>query len=222
MTRVDDRQLASASEVHADVKLPTEEIAVNDPVDAGLIARAVRGDQAACSLLYRRHYAMLMPICMRYAKDGDEAKDILQEGFVRIFSNLVAFSGRGAFIGWLKRVMINTAINHYHAQLRDRSVLRIEHLDQEDGQFGSLAHEDVFSKFSVSELLELVQGLSPIYRMVFNLRVIEGWSHEEIAKEMGISVTTSKSNLHRARANLMNRLVKRDPSLLNKRRPYEP
>jgi RNA polymerase sigma-70 factor (ECF subfamily) len=211
---VEGRQPKSVPEVHADVKLPTEENTANDPVDVGLIARAVRGDQAACSLLYRRHYAMLMPICMRYAKDGDEAKDILQEGFVRIFSNLAAFSGKGAFLGWLKRVMINTAIN--------RSVLRIEHLDQEDVQFGSLAHEDVFSKFSVNELLDLVRGLSPIYRMVFNLRVIEGWSHEEIAKEMGISVATSKSNLHRARANLMNRLVRHDPCLINQRRPYEP
>ncbi len=219
---MEGRHPKSVLEVHADVKLPTEENTANDPVDVGLIARAVRGDQAACSLLYRRHYAMLMPICMRYAKDGDEAKDILQEGFVQVFSNLAAFSGKGAFLGWLKRVMINTAINHYRAQIRDRSILRIEHLDQEDVQFGSLAHEDVFSKFSVNELLELVRGLSPIYRMVFNLRVIEGWSHEEIAKELGISVATSKSNLHRARANLMNRLVRRDPCLINQRRPYEP
>lgn len=177
-----------------------------------LVARCLNGEESACSELFHHYYPELMPICMRYAKDHDEAKDIMQDGFTRIFSNLRSYLGKGAFIGWLKRVMVNAAINHYHASANERSNFHIDDRASNGTLDMRSTEDDVFSRFTMNDLLELVQKLTPAYRTVFNLRVMEGWTHEEIARELRISVSTSKSNLNRARMKLMEQLVRRDPS----------
>ena len=92
--------------------------------DLTLIARCLNGEAAACSELYHRYYRQVMPICMRYARGMEEAKDILQDSFTRAFSHLHSYTGKGSFIGWLKRVTLNTAINHYHATAAHRSTVR--------------------------------------------------------------------------------------------------
>jgi len=158
-----------------------------------------------------------MLICLRYAKDTEVAKDILQDGFVRIYGGLASYTGSGSLIGWMKRVMVHTAINHYKANHHARSNMRMDDVDPDGSRLPGIDHDEVFARMSMNELLHVVQGLPPAYRTVFNLRVMEGWSHEGIARELGISVGTSKSNLNRARVSLMRTLNERDPSLFTKR-----
>lgn len=177
--------------------------------DLGLIERCLAGEAAACTELYHRHYRQVMPICMRYGRDLEEAKDILQDSFSRAFSRLHSFTGKGSFIGWLKRVTLNTAINHYHANAEQRSTLRIEDLAPNAPATIDPNGEQAMARLGADELLELVRALPPAYRMVFNLRVMEEWTHEEIASELGISIGASKSNLSRARAKLMEQLISR-------------
>lgn len=177
--------------------------------DLNLIARCLKGEAAACSELYHRYYRQVMPICLRYARGTEEAKDILQDSFSRAFSRLHSYSGTGAFIGWLKRVTLNTAINHYHANAEQRSTMRIEDLSPNAEATIDPAGDQSLARLGAEELLELVRALPPAYRMAFNLRVVEGWSHDEIARELGISVGASKSNLSRARAKLMEQISNR-------------
>lgn len=186
-----------------------------------LIECCLNGQSAACSELYHRYYRQVMPICMRYARDTEEAKDILQDSFIRAFDRLHSYSGKGSFIGWLKRVTLNTAINHYHANSDSRSTVRIDDLAPHAPATADPQAESILARLGAEELLALVRGLPPAYRMVFNLRVVEGWSHEEIAHELGISIGASKSNLSRARMKLIEQLAGRGGLATGKRMDHE-
>lgn len=132
-------------------------------------------------------------LCLQYANNYDDACDILQEGFIKVYRKMEQFRGKGSFEGWIRRIIINTALERYRSQmhlypLTDNAVNKDE-----------MVYEEVFEKLSASDLVKLVQELPPRYRMVFNMYAIEGYSHKEIAEMMGIAVGTSKSNLSRAR-----------------------
>ncbi len=189
-----DEQTATTERAHA--------------ADLGLIERCLHGETAACSELYHRYYRQVMPICMRYARGTDEAKDILQDSFARAFSGLHSYTGKGSFLGWLKRVTLNTAINHYHATADQRATVRIEDIGAHAPSTVDPAGDQALARLGADELLALVRALPPAYRMAFNLRVVEGWSHEEIARELGISIGASKSNLSRARVKLMEQIIR--------------
>lgn len=132
-------------------------------------------------------------VCLRYAKDSTEAEDNLQEGFIKVFTNLKAFRYDGSFEGWIRRIMINVSLE----KLRKHHLLYpVEDVAIYDSVNFS---DDVIAKISADDLMKLIQELPPRYRLVFNLYVIEGLSHQEIAKEMTITQGTSKSNLARAR-----------------------
>lgn len=200
---------------------PTDTVEAAHAADRALIARCLNGEAAACSELYHRYYRQVMPICMRYARRTEEAKDILQDSFTRAFSKLHSYTGKGPFIGWLKRVTLNTAINHYHATSDERTNVRIDDLAPHAAAMADPHGEQALASLGAEELLALVRGLPPAYRMVFNLRVMEGWSHEEIARELGISVGASKSNLSRARVKLMEQVIGRETPLIEKRMEHE-
>ena len=200
---------------------PTDAIEAAHAADRALIARCLDGEAAACSELYPLYYRQVMPICMRYARRTEEAKDILQDSFTRAFTKLYSWTGKGPFIGWLKRVTLNTAINHYHATSDERSNVRIDDLAPHSAATADPSGEQALASLGAEELLALVRGLPPAYRMVFNLRVIEGWSHEEIARELGISIGASKSNLSRARAKLMEQVIGREAQHTAKRMEHE-
>jgi RNA polymerase sigma-70 factor (ECF subfamily) len=189
--------------------------------DLALIARCLDGEASACSELYHRYYKQVMPICLRHARHIEEAKDILQDSFTRAFTKLHSYSGKGPFIGWLKRVTLNTAINHYHASTDERSNVRLDDLGPHSPMTADPHGEQAMARMGAEELLALVRALPPAYRVVFNLRVMEGWSHEEIARELGISVGASKSNLSRARAKLMEQVIGREVPLTTKRTEHE-
>lgn len=147
-------------------------------------------------LLYQEFYAYGMSICLRYADNRDEAAEILNDGFMKVFQNMGKFDLKRPFKPWLRRIIVNTAINHYHQKNR---ALKAEQLDAA-GQ--SANEEKVLSGITYDEIVQMLRKLPPAYRTVFNLHVIEGYKHEEIAHMLGVSVGTSKSNLFKAKEQL--------------------
>jgi len=142
-------------------------------------------------------------LCLQYANNYDDACDILQDGFIKVFRKMDQFTGKGSFDGWIRRIMINTALERY------RSHLHLYPLTENTVIKDELVYDEVFEKISADELVKLVQRLPPRYRMVFNMYAIEGYTHKEIAETMGITVGTSKSNLSRAR-DILKRKVKQE------------
>ncbi len=158
-----------------------------------IIEGCILGDRKFQSILYNLLSPKMFAVCLRYAADYNSAQDLLQEGFIKVFKNIEKFRGEGSFEGWVRRIFVNTAIEHYRKQvnlyaLHDSDVKSYEYYEQ--NALESLKHEDI---------LKLIQQLSYGYRTVFNLYVIEGYSHKEIGEKLGISEGTSKSQLARAR-----------------------
>lgn len=137
-----------------------------------------------------------MAICLRYARSREEATEILNDGFIKIFSRLDLYTPALSFKGWIRKIMINAAIDHFRRNEKHYHNLDISHVQYEG------AREDVLSEMSATEIIAAIQLLPPSYRMVFNLFVIEGYRHEEIANQLNISVGTAKSNLAIARSKL--------------------
>ncbi len=166
-----------------------------------IIEGCVQGDRKFQLLLYNLLSPKMFAVCLRYAADYNAAQDLLQEGFIKVFRNIEKFRGEGSFEGWVRRIFVNTAIEHYRKQvnlyaLHDSDVKYYEYYDQ--NALETLKHEDI---------LKLIQQLSDGYRTVFNLYVIEGYSHKEIGEKLGISEGTSKSQLARARYLLQKKII---------------
>lgn len=152
--------------------------------------------------LYRQTASKMLVVCMRYAKDKMEAEDVLQMGYIKIFQKINEYRGEGAFEGWIRKVMVNTAIESYRKNLRTMNVVPIEDAhDQPSTGFD-------FSRLGMQDLLKVIQKLADGYRVVFNMYIIEGYSHKEIAETLGISEGASKSQLSRARAILKEEIIK--------------
>lgn len=148
-------------------------------------------------------YGVLLGICMRYARDRDEAEDILQTGFIKVFKGIDNYKGDGSFEGWIKRIVVNTAIDNYRRK-KVRPVTTDSELVDRSSETLVEGEEDesVYNLVPVQEVMDAIQQLSPAYQTVFNLYVMEGYNHNEIAEMLDISVGTSKSNLSKARQNL--------------------
>jgi RNA polymerase sigma-70 factor (ECF subfamily) len=165
-----------------------------------LIKGCKKGKPKSQEALYRRFASAMYGICLQYASSEEDAQDIMQEGFIKVFNKLDQVKNPAAFPGWIRRVMINTALEKYRSQVILQRVDDVKEDIREDSDVG------VFESLTSQELVELIQTLSPKYRMVFNLYAIEGYSHQEISDELGISIGTSKSNLSRARAILQEKV----------------
>ncbi len=169
-----------------------------------LIRQCLKGEARAQRQLYEQFAPKMFAVCLRYAKNRHNAEDILQEGFIKVYKYLKNFRGDGSFEGWMRRIFVNTAIEHYRKNSKVYSVQDIPVDYQET------VVNPAIQNMSVDELLELVNRLSNGYRMVFNLYVMEGLNHREIAGELGISEGTSKSQLARARAQLQKMIAERE------------
>ncbi len=161
-----------------------------------LLTGCVSMHRESQKLLYQKFYSYGMSICLRYADNRDEAAEILNDGFMKIFQNIKKFDLARPFKPWLRRIMVNTAINHYHQKQRE---LKTDELD--NARYHS-EQENILAGISYQEIIVMLQKLSPAYRTVFNLYVIEGYKHEEIASMLGVSIGTSKSNLFKAKEQL--------------------
>lgn len=175
-----------------------------NPDEKELISLCIRGDRGAQRRLYDVLSPKMFAVCIRYMGDRDSAEDVLQDGFVTLFSKLEMYSGEGSFEGWARKVFVNTAL----MSLRKNDVLK----QSDDIEVAwSLSSDDVSAVESIGykELLKLIAKLPPGFRTVFNMYVIEGYSHKEISESLGISEATSRSQLLRARAMLQGWIKKR-------------
>ena len=159
------------------------------------------GNRNSQDRLYKDYYGYAMGICLRYARSRDEAIEIVNDGFFKIFTKLDKYTRGRSFKGWLRKVMINSAIDYYRRNEKHYATLNISHVNYAEKSATAL------DKLSENEIIAAIQLLPPSYRMVFNLFVIEGFRHEEIAEQLGISIGTSKSNLAIARSKLQKILI---------------
>lgn len=159
-----------------------------------LIEGCLKRDPKAQEALYRHFGAKMYGLCLRYARNPMEAEDILQEGFIKVYTHLHDYRFEGSFEGWIRRTFVNTAINYFKKKSRE-----LVEVSLDDLEFVGSQEENAFEKLSTEELLGLIQKLPEGYRIVFNLYIVEGYSHKEISEMMHISESTSKSQLSRAR-----------------------
>lgn len=166
-----------------------------------LIYKCRDGNSKAQTELYRLFSQRMYGVCLRYAKDNSDAEDILQEGFVRVFTKIRQFEFKGSFEGWMRRIMVNTALEKFRKNDRLYPVEEMKNYESTE------TVEETISSITADELMKIIQELPPRYKMVFNLYAIEGYSHVEIGEMMSISEGTSKSNLSRARMILQKRVT---------------
>ncbi len=170
--------------------------------ESDLISGCMQGDRRMQEELYRRFSPRMYAVCLRYAGNAEEAEDILQEGFIKVFKKLDSFRGDGSFEGWVRRIFVNTAIEHFR---RKRYLQPVTEKEENTLEGKSLSALDGLAE---KDILALIKQLSPGYRTVFNMYVIEGYTHKEIADMMGISEGTSKSQLSRAKVILQDMVRK--------------
>lgn len=167
-----------------------------------LIERCCKSDPRAQKELYDKLAPGMLAVCQRYMKDREAAKDVMQDGFVRLFEKIGSYKGEGSFEGWARRLFVNTAL----MQLRRNDALKNSD-NIEDSQAMQMTHSNTLEKMGADEILELVNSMPDGFRTVFNLYVIEGYSHEEIADMLSISEGGSRSQLSHARAWLRKKLL---------------
>lgn len=172
-----------------------------------LLAAYKKGDSQAFDTLYGQFAPKMLVVCNRYASNKEAAKDLLQEGFIRVFEQLHTFRGEGSLEGWIRRVIVSVALAQYH---KNQKILNVS--VPIDNGFYEENHlfmaEDITSQIAFDEMLGMIQTLPPAYRMVFNLYVFDGYKHHEIAKQLNINEGTSKSNLFQAKRILQERISK--------------
>lgn len=170
-----------------------------------LVKGCITGERSSQAKLYNLYAPKMFAVCMRYARNREEAEEIMQEGFMRVFTYIKQFKGAGSMEGWIRKIMVNCALLRYQKKIHLAPVfeLNIEQCNTADDA-------DIISNINAKELLKLIQTLTPAYRMVFNLYVFEGMKHREIAEVLGISEGTSKSNLSDARTVLQKALLSKN------------
>lgn len=166
-----------------------------------LIESCCKGDTRAQKALYKAFAPRMYAVCLRYARDRDEAQDFLQEGFIKAFTHIGSFNGQGSFEGWLRRIVVRTAIDQLRRQKNIRQQLSIDEPDAME-----LPDTAISDELSLEYLQRIVQELPAGYRIVFNLFAIEGYSHREIGEQLGITEATSRSQYTRAKAALQRRI----------------
>lgn len=170
--------------------------------EAQLINDCQRQVAAAQQQLYESYARKMMGVCMRYVNDYETARDLLHDGFIKVFTHIASFQGEGSFEGWLRRVFVTTALEY----LRKNDVLR-ESYDIATNYNLQTEEETIIERISADELRAIIGTLPPGFRTVFNLYAVEGYSHKEIGKMLGITESTSRSQFARAKNILKQKIV---------------
>ncbi len=174
---------------------------MNNNLDFQLIESCIKGDRAAQKVLYDRLAPRMFPVCIRYVGDREQAEDILQEGFITLFTRLDTYKGDGSFEGWARKIFVTTAL----MELRRKDALKMsDDLEMARGMKTDTVTQ--LQSIGYKDLMKLITQLPPGFRTVFNMYAIEGYSHKEIGEILGISETTSRTQLSRARLWLQNRI----------------
>jgi RNA polymerase sigma factor (sigma-70 family) len=182
--------------------------------EAQLVKALRKEDPKAQRQVYDKYSARMLGLCFRYICDDMAAEDVMVEGFLKVFSKIEQFNSDGSFEGWIRRIMVNEALGY----LRKQKKVLEDTLSDEANNIPDYAHAD--QNLETQELLNLIEGLPVGYRTVFNLYAIEGYAHSEIAQMLNITESTSKSQLHRARA-LLQRMVSDWENDFKKKVDYE-
>ncbi len=166
-----------------------------------IINGCIKGKQKARKELFKLYHKTLLGTCLRYSRDKSEAEDILLEGFIQIYSRIETYSGNGSFEGWMRKIIINTAIDYFRKNKKENF-----HQNIDDYNYLPSDEADILKQISAKEIMSLIQSMPQGYRVVFNLYAIEGYSHKEIADLLKVTESTSKSQVRKARIWLMKRL----------------
>lgn len=175
--------------------------------DDDIIVGCQKGKRKAFSQLFENYAPVMLGVCMRYCKNRNDAEDVMQDGFIKVFGQIQKFRFEGSFEGWMKRIMINSAIDNYQTNLKHAFHEDINELHEDTVM--ALDQEDDFpEELSIGheKLMKMIQELPDGYRMVFNLFAIENYNHKEIASMLGISENTSKTQLMKARKSLRSKI----------------
>jgi RNA polymerase sigma-70 factor (ECF subfamily) len=171
--------------------------------DLELINRCLKNEAKAQEELYRKYARKMYGVCLRFAKNKPDADDIMQESFIKVFVNLKHFMFAGSFEGWIRRIITTTAINFYKKNLKHMQELDINEMEEK------LRTEEIGDQeVEKEDLISFVQELPDLNRIIFNMFVIDGFSHKEIGNMLNIPENTSKSHLHRAKLELQKKIVK--------------
>ncbi|MDR1169783.1 MAG: sigma-70 family RNA polymerase sigma factor [Prevotellaceae bacterium] len=172
-------------------------------MDEQLIKECIKKDIRAQKQLYEKYASLMMSVCLRYVKDRDIAQNLLQDGFIKLFDKIHTYSGTGSFVGWMRKIFVNTSLEY----LRHNDVLK--HSMNIDVAFNIESKEESpIDKISADELMKCITELPVGFRTVFNMFAIEGYSHAEIAEMLGIHEGTSRSQYARARTLLQQKIMK--------------
>ncbi|UZD24329.1 sigma-70 family RNA polymerase sigma factor [Algoriphagus halophytocola] len=177
----------------------------NFSTESGLIKGCLKGDRMAQRHLYDSYSGKFLAICIRYLKDREHAEDVMLEGFMKIFEKLPQYQAKGSFEGWMKRIMVTQAL----MTLRSNRHLMMEVNMESGSEYQDQNYE--LNHMETADLMQMVESLPVGYRTVFNLYAIEGFSHQEIANLLGITESTSKSQLNRARKTLKEKIASQNP-----------
>jgi len=193
------------------MKLPSiikKKPSLKTDTEDNLIKGCAHWDRRAQNELYNLFSSKMFAVCYKYSSSREEAEDTFHEGFMKVFENIKNFRKEGSLEGWIRRIMVNTAIEKYRKNSRMMVVVRLDdHVNGYDKLNNSSA-EDMISRIEAAELMKLIHQLPPQYKLVFNLYEFEGLKHKEISEKLGISVGASKSNLSRAKAILQKTITK--------------
>jgi len=170
-----------------------------------------RGESKSQRWIFERYYRLMFGVCMRYVSDKDAVQDVVQEGFLKIFTNIEGYTSKGSFEGWMRRIMVNTSIDAIRRRKATGLVLGENKSFEDVVDDGVEDDNDDEYSFTVKDVQSAMAKLSPMYRAVFNLYVFDNLTHQEIALKLGINVGTSKSNLAKARRNLRKILTEKKP-----------
>lgn len=168
-----------------------------------LVKKCLEKDALAQKQLFEYYSKRMMGVCLRYAKDAEEAQDVLQMGFIKVFEKLDMYNAKGSLEGWIRKIIVNTALDIIR---KNKKFMNDVEMDKVDFQLHHNS-ENAVDSLSAQDLLKVIHNMPPGFRTVFNMFAIEGYSHKEIAEELNISVNTSKSQYSRARAYLQKVLI---------------
>lgn len=169
--------------------------------ESALVEKCINGDLKAQRALFEMFAPKMLGVCLRYSKNKEQAEDVLQDGFIKVFNNLTKYSGSGSLEGWVRRIMVNTALD----QIRKETKFK-DNVGFDDVDYKVETNSFIMESMMAEDLLVLINSMPDGYRTVFNLFAIEGYSHKEIAEELSISENTSKSQYSRARKFLQQKL----------------
>ncbi len=172
--------------------------------DNTFVQECLKGNSKAQKALFDKFAPKMLAVCLRYMKNVEQAEDALQDGFIKVFRNLKSYKNTGALEGWIRRIVVNSCLDAL--QKNKKLLLNVQ---VEEVEYKLEAEDFTAEKMMADDLMKLVQNMPEGYRVIFNMYAIEGYAHQEIASQLGISESTSKTQYLRARAYLQNRIGKR-------------